>query len=142
MTFDRRLVILSALSTLALPQVALSDDAPIKLRELYNKDKSLSDLALSREGARTTFEGFMAPPLKADAGFFVLTKQPMATCPFCESSVDWPDSILPVYTKRVVDVVPFNVKITARGVLMIEDYVDPDTGFFSKLRLVDATYDH
>lgn len=86
MTFDRRLVILSALSTLALPQVALSDDAPIKLRELYNKDKSLSDLALSREGARTTFEGFMAPPLKADAGFFVLTKQPMATCPFAKAA--------------------------------------------------------
>ncbi|TDL83786.1 hypothetical protein [Meridianimarinicoccus aquatilis] len=115
-------------------------EAPIKLRDLYNKDQTFSDLALSLEGQRITVDGFMAPPLKAEANFFVLTKRPMATCPFCESSADWPDDILAVYTKRTVKVIPFNVKIVTQGVLELGDMTDPETGFVSRVRLVDAKY--
>ena len=39
----------------------------------------------------------MAPPLKAEAAFFVLTREPVALCPFCQSDADWPDNILVVY---------------------------------------------
>ena len=41
--------------------------------------------------------GFMAPPLKAEAKFFVLTEIPMSICPFCSSDADWPDNIVVVY---------------------------------------------
>ena len=43
---------------------------PIKLRDLYNKDLSFSDLALQLEGQRIAVTGFMAPPLKIESKFF------------------------------------------------------------------------
>lgn len=115
-------------------------DTVIKLRDLYARDRSFSDLARSLEGQRVTVDGFMAPPLKAESDFFVLTRIPMAVCPFCETEADWPDDILAVYTKRTVDVVPFNVRLQTRGVLELGPYRDPDTGFLSMVRLADASY--
>jgi hypothetical protein len=131
-----------ALFVLTLPLAARlhAQEETIKLRDLYNKDLSFSDLAMSLEGQRVFVDGFMAPPLKAESDFFVLTKKPMAVCPFCESSADWPDDILAIYTKRTVKVKPFNVKILVQGVLELGDMTDPDTGFVSRVRMVDAQY--
>ncbi|TGD67331.1 hypothetical protein EYC08_01270 [Tabrizicola sp. WMC-M-20] len=123
-----------------LPPPVRAQDVPIRLRELYNRDMSFSDLALSHEGDRITIAGFMAPPLKAESTFFVLTKMPMAVCPFCEPGMPWPDDILAIYAKRVVNVIPFNVPIESTGVLELGEYVDPELGFYSKVRLTDATY--
>lgn len=125
---------------LALPRAGLAQEEPIRLRDLYNKDMSFSDLALAHEGERIEVAGFMAPPLKAEASFFVLTKMPMAVCPFCEPGQTWPDDILPVHTRRTVRVIPFNVPVTATGRLALGDHVDPDTGFFSRVRLEEAAY--
>lgn len=139
---NRRRFIATGATLLAAPHVAgpARADEAIKLRDLYARDRGASDLALAREGQRITVDGFMAPPLKADSRFFVLTRIPMAVCPFCETEADWPDNILAVYTKRVVDVIPFNVRIDTRGVLELGPYRDPDTGFLSMMRLADATY--
>jgi len=112
----------------------------IKLRDLYNKDMSFSDLATSLEGQRVLVSGFMAPPFEAVSKFFVLTKIPMAVCPFCSLDADWPDDLLAVYTKRTVKVVNFNIRIEVRGLLELGSYTDEDTGFLSRVRLVDASY--
>ncbi|SEL84763.1 hypothetical protein SAMN05444413_11830 [Roseivivax marinus] len=138
----RRSLLATATVFLAAPALlrAADPDGPLKIRELYEKTGDMSQLALGLEGERVTFEGYMAPPLKADAQFFVLTKRPMAVCPFCESSAEWPSDILAIYTKRVIDVIPFNVGIESRGVLEIGEYKDPETGFVSMVRLTDATY--
>jgi hypothetical protein len=138
----RRLISMLPLMPVAttLPGVLMAQDAPIRLRDLYNRDMSFSDLALANEGRRITISGFMAPPLRADSVFFVLTKMPMAVCPFCEPGMPWPDDILAVYAKRVVNVIPFNVPIEANGVLELGEYIDPELGFFSMVRLTDATY--
>jgi hypothetical protein len=122
-------------------QAVTTGAGPILMRDLYNKDLSFSDLALGLEGQRIDVTGFMAPPLKAEMRFFVLTKRPMATCPFCETSADWPDDILAIYTKRVVDVVPFNVPLVVTGVLDLGTFTDDETGFVSRVRLTDARYD-
>ena len=82
----------------------------------------------------------MAPPLKVDTNFFVLTKMPMSVCPFCETEADWPDDILAVHTKRIVKVLPFNLKIEVQGVLELGTEKDAETGFVSRVRLIDATY--
>ncbi|WP_246055061.1 hypothetical protein [Paracoccus gahaiensis] len=119
---------------------AQEPDSIIRLRDLYNRDLSFSDLALANEGRRIPISGFMAPPLRAESNFFVLTKMPMAVCPFCEPGMPWPVDILAVYAKRVVDVVPFNVPLETSGLLELGDYVDPELGFYSKVRLTDATY--
>ena len=83
----------------------------------------------------------MAPPLKADSSFFVLTKRPMAVCPFCEGEADWPDDILAIYTQRTIEVVHFTRPLWVTGELALGNHKDADTGFFSKLRLIDARYE-
>ncbi|MDP2520060.1 hypothetical protein [Shimia thalassica] len=111
-----------------------------RIRDLYNRDQSFSDLALACEGQRVTFRGYMAPPIKEELAFFVLTNIPMAVCPFCEPDLDWPNDILPIYTNRIVWPLPFNVRITATGVFETGAFTDEETGFYSLARLVDATY--
>ena len=136
---DRRAFLASAAAMAALP--AWGQDGPLRMRDLYNKDLSFSDLAESLAGQRIEMTGYMAPPLKADAPFFVLTKRPMAVCPFCEPGEEWPRDILAIYTKRRLEVIPFNRKIIVRGELDLGDYVDPELGFFSRVRINDATYE-
>jgi hypothetical protein len=137
---NRRQMLAAALAAV-LPIGARAQDGPLRMRDLYEKDLSFSGLAKSLEGERVTIAGFMAPPLKAESTFFVLTKRPMAVCPFCEDEAEWPDDILAVHTKRILDVIPFNVRIETRGVLELGTQKDPQTGFVSRVRLVDATYD-
>jgi hypothetical protein len=136
----RHILRLAATVPFAFAGRAMALDGTIRMRELYNKDLTFSDVALANQGQRIAVSGFMAPPLKADSIFFVLTKMPMAVCPFCEPGMPWPDDLLAVYAKRIVDIVPFNVPIIVTGVLELGDYTDPDLGFFSKVRLTDATY--
>ena len=59
----------------------------------------------------------MAPPLKAEATFFVLTSMPMAICPFCETEAQWPDDIVLVLTDEPISAVPFNRPIRVSGTL-------------------------
>lgn len=138
MIITRRQYMTAATAALWVPSALIAADGPVKMRDLYNKDLSFSDLALSLEGQQITVSGFMAPPLRADADFFVLTKMPMSTCPFCETEAEWPDDIMAVYTKRRFRVVPFNVGITAAGFLELGPVTDPDTGFVSRVRLTGA----
>ena len=140
---DRRLFLAGSIGTVmtllsASPSAA---DRLLRMRDLYNKDLTFSDFAEAKEGERVSVRGFMAPPLKADSRFFVLTKMPMAVCPFCETEAEWPDDILAIYTKRPVEVVPYNAPITTTGRLELGGQRDPETGFVSRIRLVDATYD-
>ena len=115
--------------------------ARLRLRELYEKDLSFSALAESLDGEVVAVAGYMAPPLKAESRFFVLTRRPMANCPFCNEAAEWPDDIVAVNAKRVVDVVPFNVGIVVRGRLSLGDARDPESGFFSRVRLEDAVFE-
>lgn len=131
---------LSLLAALPIAGRAFAGTDPVLLRDLYNKDLSFSDLAESLKGNRISVEGFMAPPLRAEGSFFVLTRRPMATCPFCSNGAEWPDDIVAVYTKRPVEVIAFNIPITVTGELELGTYRDPDLGFVSRLRLSDAVY--
>lgn len=135
----RRTFLMSA-AAVPLAAPAFAQDAPKMVRELYERDGSLTQWARDNEGERVRFEGFMAPPLKAESQFFVLTQRPMAVCPFCETAAEWPDDIMAIYTKRTVQPVYYTVGIEVEGVLELGEYRDPDTGFLSLVRLADATY--
>lgn len=134
----RRRTLLGFAALALVPARLAAAETPIRLRDLYNKDLSFSDLALSLAGGPVVVDGFMAPPLQANSTFFVLTKMPMSQCPFCETTTQWPDDILAVYTQRIYDVVPFNVPIRVFGMLQLSDYTDPDTGFVSRVQLTGA----
>jgi len=141
---DRRnFLTLTAATTLMAPALigrAQAEDDVVRMRELYNRDLSFSDYALARDGQNVRISGFMAPPLRAESVFFVLTKMPMAVCPFCSSATDWPADIVSVYSRDVVDIMPFNVPIEVGGVLKLGVYEDKELGFVSKVRLVEAQY--
>ena len=92
----RALSLLSIFTVMASPLRALEE--VIKLRDLYKKNLTFSDLALNLEGHRITVNGFMAPPLKVDTNFFVLTKMPMLVWPFCETEAERPEDIQAVHT--------------------------------------------
>jgi len=91
-------------------------------------------------GANVTMRGFMAPPLKAEAKFFVLTEIPMALCPFCSSDADWPDNIVVVYLDEKQTFVQANAPIDVEGTLEYGSWTDPETGFVSLLRLRHAQF--
>lgn len=80
----------------------------------------------------------MAPPLDADARFFVLTHAPMATCPFCSEAAEWPDSILLVRPKRALRPVPYTRQLLVTGRLELGEERDAETGFVSLVRLTGA----
>ena len=133
-------VMMTSLSQWKNLSLAHADTGKLKIRQLYDKDMSFSDLAMSLDGEWVAVKGYMAPPLKATSTFFVLTKRPMATCPFCNDADDWPDDILAIYTKRQVTVQPFNAGISVHGKLQLSDFKDPATGFFSRVRIEKASY--
>ncbi len=70
---DRRSLILAS-TAIPLFGTGVRAEGPVKLRDLYNKDLSFSQLAQDLEGQSITVKGFMVPPFKAESKFFVLTK--------------------------------------------------------------------
>ncbi len=100
-----------------------------------------SDKVKTLTGQTVAMSGFMAPPLKAEAQFFVLTEIPMALCPFCSSDADWPDNIMVVYLRRRQTFTQPNQTIRVTGRLERGSWIDPDTGFVSQLRLREAGYE-
>jgi len=138
----RSLIRATAGATLAAPflatAAAAAGEPQVRLRDLYNNDMSFTPFAEAHESQRVAIEGFMAPPLKAESNFYVLTNRPMAVCPFCSDEAEWPDDILAVYAQRIVNVIPFNVRIISRGVLELGTYTDPELGFVGRVRLQDA----
>lgn len=136
----RRRFLTGSAAVVATPTLGLASTKAVRIRDLYDVDGSFSNVVTDNLDTRLKVQGFMAPPLKADSHFFVLTKLPLSVCPFCESSAEWPNDIVAIYTKRPVEVIPFNVKIEVDGVVDTGAFTDPDTGFVSLLRLNDAIY--
>ncbi len=99
-----------------------------------------SERLLAAQGRSIALTGYMAPPLLAESTFFVLTREPMAICPFCQSDADWPVDIMVVYLARQSPLVAAGARIAVRGRLEIGSWTDPDTGFVSQLRLRDASF--
>jgi hypothetical protein len=116
----------------------------ISFDEFYGKVGVLgfefSEKVKSLSGQKIVIKGFMAPPLKAESQFFVLTKVPMALCPFCSSDADWPEDILVVYLAEKQTFVQFNNMISVEGRLEYGSWTDPETGFVSLLRLRNASF--
>lgn len=121
---------------------ARADELPqLRFNELYAgmspRGLQFSERVLALKGQRVRLRGYAAPPLRADARFLVLTRQPLAICPFCSSDADWPADILVVYC-REPSLIPGGQLLVASGRLEVGSAIDPDTGFVSQLRLRDA----
>lgn len=137
----RRLLQGVAAAAVALPVQRVFADEPTRLYfyNLYEKGTTtLSEKALALNGSRVEIVGFMAPPLKAEAPFFVLTDVPMETCPFCDSIALWPDNIIYATSDDPLPMVPFDRQIRVAGTLDVGEAIDEATGFVSLVRLRHA----
>jgi len=78
------------------------------------------------------------PPLKPEADFFVMTKEPVSLCPFCQSDAEWPADIVVVYLRKGTSLTSNQDPVEVIGTLEVGSKTDPRTGFVSLLRIVDA----
>lgn len=144
LTRRKTLGLMGAVPLVLSAGVSASASTKLGFNELYASFGVLglefSEKVKQLAGEQTAITGFMAPPLKAESDFFVLTEIPMALCPFCSTDADWPDNILVVYLDRQQTFVQFNRPIEAQGVLEYGPWRDPDTGFLSLLRLRQAAF--
>ncbi len=134
----------AGLPLLAAGRRAEAADSDITFDELYGKVSVLglefSEKVKQLNGRQIAMRGFMAPPLKAEAQFFVLTEIPMSICPFCSTDSDWPDNIVVVYLGEKQTFTQPSQTIEVRGTLEMGSWTDPETGFVSLLRIRQAEY--
>lgn len=91
-------------------------------------------------GQTVRMTGYMAPPLKPESHFFVLTREPLAICPFCQSDADWPVDIVVVILRNETPMVSAGRKVVVTGRLEVGSATDADTGFVSQIRITDAGF--
>jgi len=133
---------LAALPLLGVASPALAAPTRIRMGQLYDYDNDMaySELAHTLAGTEVELQGFMAPHLKVDSEFFILSNQPVETCPFCESEDAWIDTIIFVVMRERQEAINPGLLIWTRGILDIGTAVDEATGFVSRVRLLDADF--
>jgi hypothetical protein len=148
-TTTRRHLLLLLASAAALvagvtPAVRAEQPAALGFPDLYKSSGvlgvELSDGLVALNGRPVAMRGYMAPPLKAEADFFVLTRTPVSLCPFCDSDASWPTDIVVVHLKGASSFTRPSDPIEVRGILDIGSRTDPKTGFVSLVRIVGAEY--
>ena len=135
----RRTLLTAALAAGLLPKASLAATR-IRMGELYNHDGSFSPRTDELRGTRIAMQGFMAPHLKVDSAFFILSNTPVETCPFCASEGEWIDSIVFVRMRTRQEMAAPGTLILVQGTLEVGPATDPTTGFVSKVRLTDAVF--
>jgi hypothetical protein len=136
---NRRALLLSFAAS-GLPLRASLAGEPLGFAEFYVKGTTPTKKLIALNGRAVTISGYMAPPLKAESDFFVLTRTPMAVCPFCDSEMDWPSDIVLAKCDGLVEITPFNRRISVDGTLAVGFEKDAATGFVSFVRLLHAAY--
>ena len=134
----RRSLLLAA--SLAWSAPAGAEPTRIRMSELYDEAGGFSARARALQGQPVSLQGFMAPHLKVDSDFFILSNTPVETCPFCVSEGDWTDGIVFVRMRRRQPATAPGVLIVTEGRLEIGGATDAATGFVSRVRLADATF--
>jgi hypothetical protein len=117
------------------------DDSPVRINfdEFYDgydirKGLLLSDKLLSLDGQEVIMEGYMAPPLKPELDYFVLTRIRLEFCPFCSTAADWPNDIALVYMMDDPVIVTLE-PIRLRGRIEVGPSIDQETGMVSLVRI-------
>jgi hypothetical protein len=112
----------------------------ITFADIAAADDQYTEKARKLAGKSVEMRGYMAPPLKPEIDFFVLTSLPTAICPFCDAAASWPDDIVLVHLSRPVRALAYDRLLDVSGTLEIGVDTDAATGFVSLVRLRDAKY--
>jgi hypothetical protein len=108
---------------------------PVTFADISVADDQYTEKARQLAGRVVAMRGYMAPPLKPEVEFYVLTSTPMATCPFCDSEATWPQDIVLVMLARPRSAQAYSRPISVSGILDIGAQTDEKTGFVSRVRL-------
>jgi len=137
--------IAAATDTALRPQVEHQitfDESPVSIRfnEFYDgyslrTGLALSDKLLSLDGQMVEIAGYMAPPLKPELDYFVLTRIRLAFCPFCSTGADWPDDIALIYLNDDDTTVATDYPVRVTGRMEIGASIDHETGMVSLVRI-------
>jgi len=82
----------------------------------------------------------MAPPDLEESDFFVLTRAPIVTCPFCDPGTSWPDDVVLALLKRDSRFVDPAQPIEVVGELELGAKLDLRSGGTRLVRLRDARW--
>ena len=141
---NRRAWLGGALAALALAPAQASEGNDLSFDDLYEGSGALGLVfgpkLLALKGRSARMRGYMAPPLKPESAFFVLTREPVSVCPFCSSDADWPTDIVVIYLRSAARPIRFSDPIDVVGRLEVGSVLDPETGFLSQIRLADAVF--
>jgi hypothetical protein len=100
----------------------------------------IADPAKELVGRPVRIRGYMAPPLVDQGNFFILTRSPIITCPFCDPGAGWPDDVVMVHLERDSRFVDPSQIIEVAGCLEIGPQLDAQTGTMRLVRLRDAQW--
>src|SRR5215510_14126874 len=133
------LVLALAAMGLGLRGMAVGHASTLQFAEFYQgggaRGLILSDKLVALQGQRVVMAGFMAPPLKPALDFFVLTRVPLALCPFCASDAQWPEDIVFVRLPPGQTLTPTSALLQVVGRLDVGTKTDTATGFVSLVRI-------
>ncbi len=100
----------------------------------------IGEEARSLAGQPVRVRGYMAPPVAERDSFFVLTRSPFVTCPFCDPAASWPDDVVLACLEKDSAFVDPALAIELVGELEIGPKPDPRTGTTRYVRLLDARW--
>jgi hypothetical protein len=100
----------------------------------------LGERAKELAGAPVRVRGYMAPPDLEQGDFFVLTRAPVITCPFCDPGTNWPDDMVLALLEREGRFVDPGQPIEVVGELELGAKLDLRTGAMRLVRLRDARW--
>jgi hypothetical protein len=100
----------------------------------------LTDRARDLAGEPVRIRGYMAPPDLERGDFFVLTRAPVVTCPFCDPGTSWPDDVVLALLERDSAFIDPAAAIEVVGELELGAKLDPATGAIRRVRLRDARW--
>jgi len=85
--------------------------------------------------------GYMAPPDLEQSNFFVLTRAPAFTCPFCDPGTSWPDDVVLALLESDTHFVDPTQPVEVVGELELGARLDIQTGAMRLVRLRDARWE-
>ena len=137
-----KLAAASAATSLIMPVAHAEGPTRLRMKRLYDEASAsqFSADALALAGKPVEIWGYMAPPLKVNLDFFILSDFPTETCPFCASEEDWIETIVFIRMRQAEELHTADSMIWTKGILDLGPATDPETGFVSRVRLNDATF--
>jgi hypothetical protein len=100
----------------------------------------LGERAKELAGRPVRIRGYMSPHALDEANFFVLTRSPVLTCPFCDPGAAWPDDVVLALLERDSRFIDPERAIEVAGELDIGPKFDARTGALRLVRLRDARW--